>query len=203
MFLQETHSTEKVEAIWTNQWGCGKGAIHFSRGKSDSRGVLIAFREGLDYKIDSVFCDNDGRYLIIQVKIQDETFILVNYYAPNEEGAQIPVLSKINEIIQNLETEEDTTIIWGGDFNLFFDVQLDAAGGSPKLKLNSVCRLLRIMSENDLCDIYRLRFPHEKRITWRHKTPFKQRRLDYFLISDSLQDLVNAIKIIPSVQSDH
>ena len=60
MFVQETHSTEKVEAIWTNQWGCGKGAIHFSHGKSDSRGVLIAFRKGLDYKIDSVFRGNDG-----------------------------------------------------------------------------------------------------------------------------------------------
>ena len=119
MFLQEIHSTEKVEAIWTNQWGCGKGAIHLSQGKSDSRGVLIAFREGLDYKIDSVFRDNDGRYLIIQTKIKDEPFILVDYYAPNEEGAQIPVLSKINEIIQSLETEEDTTTIWGGDFNLF------------------------------------------------------------------------------------
>ena len=163
--------------------------MHFSHGKSDSRGVLIAFREGLDYKIDSVFRDNDRRYLIIQVKIQDKPFILVNYYAPNEEGTQIPVLSKINEIIQNLKTEEDTTIIWGGDFNIFFDVQLDADGGSPKLKLNSVCRLLIIMSENDLCDIYRLRFPYEKRFTWRRKTPFKQRRLDYFLISDSLQIL--------------
>ena len=113
------------------------------------------------------------------------------------------MLSKINEIIQNLETEENTTAIWCGDFNLFFDVQLDADGGSPKLKLNSVCRLLRNMSENDLCDVYRLRFPYEKRFTWRCKIPFKQRRLVYFLISDSLQDLVNATEIIPSVQSDH
>ena len=99
--------------------------------KSDGRGALNAFRKGLDYKIDSVFRDNDRQYLIIQTKIQDEPFILVNYYAPSKEGAQIPVLSKINEIIQNLETEEDTTTIWGGDFNLFFDVQLDADGGSP------------------------------------------------------------------------
>ena len=59
-FFQKTHSTEKVEAIWTNQWGCGKGATHFSHGKSDSREVLIAFSEGLDHKIDSVFRDNDG-----------------------------------------------------------------------------------------------------------------------------------------------
>ena len=113
------------------------------------------------------------------------------------------MLSKINKIIQNFETDEDTTTIWCSDFNPFFDVQLDADGGSPKLKLNSVCRLLRIMSGDDLCDIYRLHFPYEKCFTWRCKTPVKQKRLDYFLISDSLQDLVNAIKVIPSVQSDH
>ena len=59
MFLLETQGTEKVEAIWTNQWGSGKGAIHFFHSKSDGREVLNAFRKGLDYKIDSVFRDND------------------------------------------------------------------------------------------------------------------------------------------------
>ena len=33
--------------------------------------------------------------------------------------------------------------------------------------------------------------------------PFKQRRLDYFLISDSLQDSISSISISPSVQSDY
>ena len=54
------------------------------------------------------------------------------------------------------------------------------------------------MSENDLCDIYRIRNPETKRFTWRRKTPFKQRRLDYFLISDCLQEAVQTIEIIPS-----
>ena len=48
VFFQETHSTEKVENLWTSQWGCGKGSIHFSHGISNSTRVLIAFREGLD-----------------------------------------------------------------------------------------------------------------------------------------------------------
>ena len=47
------------------------------------------------------------------------------------EGAQITVLSEINDIINNLVLEEDTTILSGGDFNSFFDVKLDADGGSP------------------------------------------------------------------------
>ena len=128
---------------------------------------------------------------------------MINYYAPNVEGAQITVLSEINDIINNLVLEEDTTILWGGDCNSFFDIKLDADGGSPQLKEKSICKLITMMSQFDLCDIFRVRHPNEKWFTWRQKNPFKQRRLDHFLISDNLQDLVECVNIIPSVQSDH
>ena len=59
------------------------------------------------------------------------------------------------------------------------------------------------MSENDLCDIFRVRNPEMKRYTWHRKTPFKQRRLDYFSVSDHLQDQIDHVDIIPSMQSDH
>ena len=87
-----------------------------------------------------------------------------------------------------MELEEDTQLIWGGDFNSFFDCKLDVDGGNPKLKIQSITKLVSIMSENDFCDIFRVRNPEMKRYTCRRKTPFKQRRLDYFLVSDHLQD---------------
>ena len=59
------------------------------------------------------------------------------------------------------------------------------------------------MSENDLCDIYRVRNPDTVLFTCHRKTPFKRRRLDLFLISDSLQENIVLVDIIPSVQSDH
>ena len=85
------------------------------------------------------------------------------------EGAQITVLSEINDIINNLVLEEDTTILWGGDFNYFFYVKLDADDGSPQLKKKSICKLITMMSQFDLCDIFRVRHPNEKRFTWRQK----------------------------------
>ena len=60
-----------------------------------------------------------------------------------------------------------------------------------------------MVSENDLCDIFRVRNPEVKRHSWRRKMPFKQHRLDYFLISDQLQDQIDQVDIIPSIQSDH
>ena len=48
----------------------------------------------------------------------------------------------------------DTAIVWGGDFSLIFDTNLDADGGKPQLKGNSLSKLLSITEENDLYDIW-------------------------------------------------
>ena len=50
---------------------------------------------------------------------------------------------------------------------------------------------------------FRIRNPEIKCYMWRRKTPFKQRRLYYFLISDQLQDQTDQVDILPSIQSDH
>ena len=80
---------------------------------------------------------------------------------------------------------------------------IDADGGNPKLKIQSITKLVLKMFENDLCDIVKvIRNPEMKRYRGR-KTSFKQRRLDYFLISDQLEDQIDQVDIIPSIQLDH
>ena len=60
-----------------------------------------------------------------------------------------------------------------------------------------------MMSENDLSDIFRVRNPEMKCYTWHQKTAFEQCRLDYFLISEQLQDQIDQVDILPSIQSGH
>ena len=65
--------------------------------------------------------------------------------------------------------------MWGGggggegkeerDFNLYFDTFLDTDGGNPKLKLNSLSRLISMMEENELSDIFRIRYPDSRQFT--------------------------------------
>ena len=97
-------------------------------------GTHKAFREGIDYTIEKFILDQEGRYVILQAKIQDSSIILINYYAPNVEEPQITVFSEINDIINNIILEEDTTILWGGNVSSFVDVKLDADGGSPPIE---------------------------------------------------------------------
>ena len=68
---------------------------------------------------------------------------------------------------------------------------------------NEFSKLLSIMSERDLCYLFRVRNPDTRGFTWRHKNSFLQRRLDYFLVSEYSQEQTDKLDIIPSVRTDH
>ena len=68
--------------------------------------------------------------------------ILVNYYAPNYEAEEVKRFEELTSIFNQLNIAENTKFIWGGDFNLTFDVNLDAEGGSSKLYIKSTSKLL-------------------------------------------------------------
>ena len=56
------------------------------------------------------------------------------------------MLEKINDI-------NNKSIVFGGDFNLFFEAKLDAQGGNLALKKKSLAKLIQIKEKFDLCDI--------------------------------------------------
>ncbi|KAL9978190.1 hypothetical protein ACROYT_G015684 [Oculina patagonica] len=93
-------------------------------------------------------------------------------------------------------------LIIGGDFNVHLDAELDNEGGRVEKK-DSVKNISDIKLEYDLVDIWRIRNPDKRQFTWRQKRPWVQRRLDYWLISDCLQDFIEHADIIPSIKSDH
>jgi len=60
-----------------------------------------------------------------------------------------------------------------------------------------------VMMNYDLVDIWRIRNPNSKKFSWRQKSPIIQRRLDYWLISDLLQDDVAKVDIVTAIKTDH
>ena len=52
-------------------------------------------------------------------------------------------------------------------------------------------------------DAFRYLHPTLKRYSWRRKNPIKQDRLDYFIVSVSLTDLIADCNIKPGYRSDH
>ena len=176
----------------------------FSHGSSNQKGVLVAFRYGLEYKMLSPeVVDDEGRFIILHTGIQGSPYVLIIYYAPNIELNEVKKLQQIKSNLQNMSINENTQFILTGDWNLIFDRSLDALGRSPTLKFNSLKEIQSLMIDYELLDIWRARNPTLRQFTWRQKNPAKLRRLDFFLISDSLQCDIKVCKFLSPLQSDH
>ncbi|RUA07179.1 MAG: hypothetical protein DSY43_00385 [Gammaproteobacteria bacterium] len=198
-FLQETYSTKEVESQWRKQW---RGDIFFSHGTNHSKGVTILVRDTLDFEVKNKLLDDNGRYVILDATIQNSPFLLVNIYTPNKVGEQRLFFKLLKEKIQSLDNSENA-ILLGGDLNIILNPDLDGSGGKLSSKKESVKDFEDLMLTFDLSDIWRLRNPKKKTFTWRQKKPVIQRRLDYWIISDFLQEEVEVVDIITPVKTDH
>ena len=86
LMIQETK-----EQLRKYQW---EGAMFFSHGTSDSRGVLNAVKNEVEYKIlSSVVADCGGRDVTLHVEIQGSSYVILNCYAPNVENEQLRLLN--------------------------------------------------------------------------------------------------------------
>ena len=94
-------------------------------------------------------------------------------------------------------------IVVGGDFNCALK-ELDKKGGNPVSKKTSVIKEIeQLCNTHKLIDIWRFLNPGVESFTWRNKSFKIQCRLDYFLISKGMHDLVTSCKITHAPQTDH
>ena len=163
---------------------------------------MVLVRSDLDFSVKSVNLDTEGRAIIMEAEVQGSLFLFVNIYAPNKVQDQCRFFENLNKNIEDFAVNKEHRIIVGGDFNVTLDSDLDCSGGKP-FKKESVKQIQDLCLDFDLVDIWRIRNPECKRFTWRQKSPFIQRRLDYWLINDSSQDDIEKSDIIPSINSDH
>ena len=63
--------------------------------------------------------------------------------------------------------------------------------------------LIEMVETYNMIDPFRDKYPTLKRYTWRKKTPLKQARLDYFLISANIMQYVKKCNIDMAYRSDH
>ena len=118
----------------------------------------------------------------------------MNIYAPNKCAEQCVFFSKLTEDVKDFVTDADKSIIVGGDFNVIFDQDLDGRGRNKNRK-DSVRYVEDMIIEHELLDIWCIRNPTDTRFPWCQKSPLKQRRLDYWSISNDLQEDVEPVEI--------
>ena len=188
-FLQEFHCTKEKERLWSSEWGFS--AI-FSSVSSSSAGVCILFNNNFQFEIKKQFSDPDGRFILVDLKLENKTITLGNIYAPNDDNPNF-----FKNVLSHLLSFECEDIILGGDFNLVLDVQNDKKGGRLTTHKNSLKEVQNIINSLDLIDIWRVSNPDIRRFTWRRSKPEIHCRLDFFLKSNSLSSAIRRADILP------
>ena len=194
IFMQETHSTEKDELLWSNKWG---GKILYSHCDSKSKGTAILFNPSLQCKIFKTTTDTEGRYVICDCEIQGAKLLLVNIYAPNADEPEF-----FFKVFNEMGTHNHANRIVGGDFNLVLDENVDSCNRKNN---NSKAQksLLALSEESMLIDTWRHLNPKSFQFTWHRRKPDVYARLDYIMVNYNLISSVKSCKHIPSYKTDH
>ena len=179
--LQDTHLIESDIAALKTIWD---GDIYISGSKTNSRGVAVLLNNNFEYETLSFKLDKDGNFINIILKLSTLTLNLTTIYGPNND---IPTFfDNVENLLQN--DSADYNLICG-DFNLVLNQGLDTYNYKHLNNPNSRQKVLKIMQQNELSDLYRYFHPETRRYTWRRKNPLKQARLDMFLASSNILDI--------------
>ena len=143
--------------------------------------------------------DPNGRYLLLYCTIEGRKLLLSNVYAPNEDDEFF-----FTDWFTQVKRFTPEFLILGGDFNLVLDLDVDKQGGKQVTHTKSQAIVQASMKSMDLIDIWRELHPEASQYTWRKLKPTPIFvRLDFFLISDALANLVKKSEIIPGFRTDH
>ena len=97
-FCKETYSSVEDEKQWSVNI---KGKIFYSHGTTNSCSVAIAFLGSKSLEVVETKNGDQGRILILDIKICDKELLLVDLYNANTEKEQLDTLPKLSEMLNN------------------------------------------------------------------------------------------------------
>ena len=194
-FLQETHSTKNCEKRWRSEFG---GRIIYAHGTNNARGVAILIKKKLPIKIKFQHCDANGRWIILETKIENVQVNLVNIYAPTSNSPDFFV-----QIFDELSKIGNSNIV-GGDWNMVLDLKQDKKRGHNQTHFKSQKVVKTFMALEFLTDIWQTQHPTGRLFTWGITNRGRVlERLDFFLVSDQILAQCCKSDIMPAYLSDH
>ena len=101
IFLQETHSTDKLAKEFKEDFG-KNNELFLCNGSSNSCGVAIGICGNFDYLVKKEIADAGGRFLILHITIGNSDYVLINIYNENNQKDQLNLLNLIDSHIDSL-----------------------------------------------------------------------------------------------------
>ena len=177
-FIQESFITENVVEQYNKYW---KGELLYTPGTEHSLGTIILFDKCFEYsELDTLY--KSERLLCVKFKHDQETFLCINVYYPNESNQKCQFHNEVTRVL-NMYSEANMNIIIGGDFNCIANRNLDNMGGNPH-NAKEIKAFNEWIEQHKLFDIWRMHNAEDKYYTWKHKNRPIMRRIDYIFCND-------------------
>ena len=195
-FLQETHLSdtehEKLKKSWADK-------VFFSSHKSGKkRGVAILIHRQINFKLDLVHKDSEGRYILLNGTIDGVQISLVNVYAPNEDDPEF-----IKTIFDTTLKYSTGILLKGGDYNCVMSQYKDKHP-IPKTPPSRMSKMLKhLSSETGLIDTWRNKFPGAKDFSFFSARHSSYSRIDMFFTPEAEVHRIVDATIFPITISDH
>ena len=199
IFLQETHLKTELENYIRSSWGYN---VWLSGRESNKNGVAILFKNNFEYKMTNVYRDPQGCFIVmnIYIEILKKDITLVNLYGPSS-GDKPEFFERIFGLIDQYNNE---CVVLAGDWNCVLDMKIDVRNYSSTVnRPRTRNKLLDFMVEHNFVDAFRDMYPDKRAYTWRKFNSYKQARLDYFLVSETMISITKNVNITPGYRSDH
>ena len=126
-----------------------KRPILFSHGKTTSSEVTVGYIGSNKVDVLDLKIDKNGRILILNVKVGETNFVLLNIDNPNTETEQVATLHDLDKMLETIKDLYDKHIVLAGDFNFFFDTSLDSYGSKPTLKNEYIAKFIEFKEKFD------------------------------------------------------
>ena len=154
--IQESHITTDEEAAqWELLWG---GTLFYSSGTARSLGQMLLINRNLMHASELIY--KEERIIVVKLKIDDKTILVVNAYAPNNTTGKIEFFRHLGTVIDRLATDT-TGVILMGDFNSVMNNNEDIISGN-KHNIKEVQALNQLVVNIDARDIWKLQNKEER-----------------------------------------
>ena len=140
-----------------------------SHGSNHSKGVMILVNPRYKLEVIKSCKDKNGRFIILDTKLDNQHLALVNIYTPNDTSQQIKFFQELNKTLTNYA---DNNLIIGGDFNCALMPKDRKSVKQATNKHMVIKEIGNLCSHFDLTDIWRQLNPQTLSFTW-HDKAFK------------------------------
>lgn len=197
ILLQETNWKENAMEDFKRRW---EGEFIFNNGEGKpGGGVAVLIRKDRGIKAKLMYKDTKGKCMAVEIKMEEDDFILVNVHAPNEQLEKKRYFNVIAGVMEKWKR-----VMIAGDFNTVFS-QMDMVNGMIFKSDVGRKELRSLMEEKNMIDVWRERNGKKKEYTRRQLVGnfMCQTRIDYFLSTRNLECFIDGVFYKETTLSDH